>query len=322
MHETKIRKVKGFIEELIENSNGSFVKGWICPLDRRTPYELKLVVDGMKTLPIAFGLERPDVAQVYYKKEKQFGFQTVIPSGVKTAVVLIKNETTGEWDEVFDLLNHNQPVKENTEDLDTIFKTTNEWKTFICVDNFYENPDEVREFALKQEFQLHKEYHKGRRTDIVYRPESLKAKFESIIGKKITSWDKYGVNGCFQYCTAEDPIVYHYDSQNYAGVIYLTPDAPPESGTTFYRSRKNKLTKIMDNPHAEKTGKTFDELHNETFATGFYDSTQFDVVDVVGNVYNRLVIWDALTLHAASRYFGTDLHNSRLFHLFFFDVEK
>ena len=86
--------------------------------------------------------------------------------------------------------------------------------------------------------------------------------------------------------------------------------------------KKNKLTKILDNPHAVATGKSFDELHNETFSTGFYDSTQFDVVDVVGNVYNRLVIWDALTLHAATKYFGTDLHNSRLFHLFFFDVEK
>jgi hypothetical protein len=64
------------------------------------------------------------------------------------------------------------------------------------------------------------------------------------------------------------------------------------------------------------------EGYKETFSTGFYDSTQFDVVDTVGNVYNRLVIWDALTIHAATKYFGTDLHNSRLFHLFFFDVEK
>ena len=322
MHETRIQKVKGFIDSVEKKSNGIYVKGWVCPLDRKTPYEMKLMVDGIE-MPIASGIDRSDVAQVYYKNEKQFGFQTVFPIDSKSALVLIKNEK-GDWDCVFDLLEKtvSETTKTTNTDLDSIFKNSNEWKTFMCVDNFYDDPDAVREFALNQDFQLHKEYHKGRRTDIVYRPESLRAKFEKIIGKKITSWDKYGVNGCFQYCTAEDQIVYHYDSQNYAGVIYLTPDAPPESGTTFYRSRKNKLTKILDNPHAVATGRSFDDLHNETFSTGFYDSTQFDVVDVVGNVYNRLVIWDALTLHAATKYFGTDLHNSRLFHLFFFDVEK
>jgi len=324
MHETRIPKVKGFIDSREVKSNGTFVKGWVCPLDRRTPYEMKLLVDGIE-MPIASGMERPDVSKVYYKKEKQFGFQTVFPNTAKTAIVLIKNEY-GTWDEVFDLLGIPEavtPKAETTnEDLDKIFKTTNEWKSFLCVDNFYDDPDAVREFALNQDFQIHKDYHKGRRTDVVYRPEGLREKFEKIIGRKITSWDKYGVNGCFQHCIAEDQVVYHFDSQNYAGVIYLTPDAPPETGTTFYRSKKNKLTKIMDNPHAKATGKSFDELHNETFERGFYDSTQFDVVDVVGNVYNRLVIWDALTLHAATKYFGTDLHNSRLFHLFFFDVEK
>jgi hypothetical protein len=321
MHETRILKVKGFIDSIERKPNGIYVKGWVCPLDRRTPYEMKLLVDGIE-MPIASGMDRPDVASVYFKKEKQFGFQTVFPIKASTAIVLIKNEND-KWDEVFDLLKTAKPeIIKSSDNLDSIFKTTNEWKTFMCVDNFYDNPDAVREFALNQEFQIHKEYHKGRRTDVVYRPESLRAKFEKIIGRKITSWDKYGVNGCFQYCTAEDAVVYHYDSQNYAAVVYLTPDAPPEAGTTFYRSKKNKLTKLLDNPHAVATGKSFDELHNETFATGFLDSTQFDAVDTVGNVYNRLVIWDALTLHAATKYFGTDLHNSRLFHLFFFDVEK
>lgn len=130
------------------------------------------------------------------------------------------------------------------------------------------------------------------------------------------------MNGCFQHCTAEDQIVYHYDTQNYAGVVYLTPAAPVESGTTFFKSRVNGLMKLMDSPLADATGKSFGELAAETFKTGFYDSTQFERVDVVGNVYNRLVLWDAKLLHAATSYFGTDLYNSRLFHLFFFDVEK
>lgn len=40
----------------------------------------------------------------------------------------------------------------------------------------------------------------------------------------------------------------------------------------------------------------------------------------MGNVYNRLAMWDARLVHAATDYFGTDINNSRLFQMFFFDV--
>jgi hypothetical protein len=58
------------------------------------------------------------------------------------------------------------------------------------------------------------------------------------------------------------------------------------------------------------------------FKTGFLDGTQFDVVDVVGNKYNRLVLFDAQLIHAASEYFGNSIENGRLFQMFFFDLEK
>ena len=60
---------------------------------------------------------------------------------------------------------------------------------------------------------------------------------------------------------------------------------------------------------------------NIVFQNGFLDSTQFEVVDVVGNVYNRLVLFDAQFIHAASCYFGHTSSNGRLFQLFFFDFE-
>ena len=53
--------------------------------------------------------------------------------------------------------------------------------------------------------------------------------------------------------------------------------------------------------------------------TGFYDKTKFELVDTAGNVFNRLVLFDAKCIHSANEYFGTNLTNSRLFHLFFFD---
>ena len=55
------------------------------------------------------------------------------------------------------------------------------------------------------------------------------------------------------------------------------------------------------------------------FDGGFYDSTKFDLIDSIGNVFNRLFIFDAQNIHAASKYFGQTLEDSRLFHIFFFD---
>ena len=57
------------------------------------------------------------------------------------------------------------------------------------------------------------------------------------------------------------------------------------------------------------------------FRNGFLDSTEFDLVDTIGNVYNRLILFDAQIIHAAATYFGTTKENSRLFQLFFFDLE-
>ena len=74
-----------------------------------------------------------------------------------------------------------------------------------------------------------------------------------------------------------------------------------------------------------KHGETW-EKYVETFKgngtyLNFYDSTNFELVDRVANVFNRLVIWDAKTIHAANKYFGDEIHNSRFFQLFFFDLK-
>ena len=57
------------------------------------------------------------------------------------------------------------------------------------------------------------------------------------------------------------------------------------------------------------------------FEGNFYDKTPWELVDTVGNVYNRMVVFDSRRVHAASEYFGDSIENSRLFQMFFFDAE-
>ena len=195
-------------------------------------------------------------------------------------------------------------------------------KDVIVVDNFYADPDLVREYAMSNLEFLPSKYHKGQRSQSRYIINGTKEKLEEVLGKKITNWNNGGyANGVFQFCTADQPIVYHVDSQMYAAMVYLTPDAPPQTGTAMYRS---KVTGISSFPGQES--RMGDDYVNTFRGTNkemnFYDGTQFEKIDDIGNVYNRLVIFNSSQLHAATEYFGDAIENARFFHMFFFDVEQ
>jgi len=180
-------------------------------------------------------------------------------------------------------------------------------KRFFCVDNFYKDPYAVRKFALAQEF-VESDYHKGKRTTQQFLFKGLKERFEQIMGETITEWESHGMCGRFQYCTPDDPLVYHCDNQRWAAAIYLTPNAPYDTGTSFFAHKETGLRHKHD-PDLEKV-----------FNTGYYlDKTPYETVDTVGNVFNRLVIWDGRLLHCPTQYFGFNKENSRLFQIFFFD---
>jgi len=182
-------------------------------------------------------------------------------------------------------------------------------KRLWIVDNFYAEPDKVREFALGVEFQEDIQWYKGLRSKEQYNFDGIKEAFEEIMGMKLKPLDSHGMCGRFQICRSQEQLVYHVDSQAWAAMIYLTPHAPPQSGTLLLKSL------VTGARHSE------DPNFQGTFDGGFYDKTKFQVVDRAGNVYNRLVIMDARCIHAAAEYFGQGKEDGRLTHLFFFDNE-
>jgi hypothetical protein len=196
------------------------------------------------------------------------------------------------------------------------FNVSSEPKTSLIVcEDFYEDPHAVREYALSLDFE-ESDYHRGRRTPQQHIFPGIKEKFEQLLGKKIIRWNEtYGMCGRFQYCTAEDAIVYHGDAQQWAAVIYLTPDAPYETGTSLLVHKKTG-TRHCSDPRIWEAWK-------DTAPTGLYlDGTPWDEIDKVGNVFNRLIIWDGHCPHAASKYFGFTKETARLFHIFFFDTDE
>jgi hypothetical protein len=193
-------------------------------------------------------------------------------------------------------------------------------KSIIVIDDFYKNPDEIRNFAINNLEYKESGYHKGKRSTNKFILNRTKEIFENILGKQIYNWnkDEYA-NGIFQFCTTNDPIVYHTDTQNYAGLIFLSPNAPVSTGTATYKSKVTGVRKF------DKTNYS-DELFKKTFSgygdeVNFYDNSSYELVDKIGNIYNRLVLFDSKCIHAATEYYGNNIDDSRFFQLFFFDIK-
>jgi hypothetical protein len=193
----------------------------------------------------------------------------------------------------------------------------------IIIDNFYNNAMETREYILTQEFSVKGNY-PGKRT-ISYANEHLKdviQKYVEPFGGKITDFpipkedgsdtqDIY--NGSFQYTTSRDRSWVHIDGfNNWAGVVYLTPDAPLSSGTAFYQFYDNSMCK-----------EDIDLMNNKEETERYsQDLTKWKKVDQVGNVFNRLILFNSNRFHMSMDYFGDSKENGRLFQVFFFSTEK
>jgi len=193
---------------------------------------------------------------------------------------------------------------------------------YWVVDNFYTDPDSVREYGLMQNF-FSGEGAVGMRTRKQFLFDGLKERFEDIMQIKIANstakghgWYDDGINGRFQSCPAGTKMVFHHDSQQWAGIVFLSPDAYPHSGTGFYKHRETGI-------------RHRDEINFETgFGTSIYDlnlhidPSPYEKIETVANVYNRLILFDGGLIHSGENYFGWDIESSRFFQIFFFDEER
>jgi hypothetical protein len=179
----------------------------------------------------------------------------------------------------------------------------------LIKDDFYSNPDKVREFALSLDFNKQGNY-PGNRTcamgDGAWRLE-IKSYLESLINKKITSFP-YGYNTAFQFTTKESSTWVHHDNHSFAGVVYLTPDADLDSGTGLYRHKKTGIMR-----HSEGL-EDFNKIET--------DIDEWELVLEVKNIYNRIFIYNAMYYHRSMiPGFGSCKETGRLFQTFFFEAE-
>ena len=194
------------------------------------------------------------------------------------------------------------------------------------IENFYENPDAIREFALAQEYtfchnRLNLEYvYPGSRTRDLFDLDStlhekICKKLVSVFHNAENDHMRWALSTSFQSVTEEyNQGVIHTDQNTvFAGVLYLTPDAPLNSGTSLFKKNNNfdekKYQKALeDNDERFKAG-------DIAMRTDYH--SMFDEIVRVNNVYNTLIIYEGRHFHAANHFFGKALKDSRLTQVFF-----
>ena len=199
------------------------------------------------------------------------------------------------------------------------------YPSVTIIDNFYENPDEIRQFALQQKFTY---CHELKNIDYVFPGCRTKDLFEidatlyEKVCKKLvsvfhnTKQDamRWAISTSFQVVEAKfERGVLHQDGNTiFAGVIYLTPNAPLNAGTSLFKpnSSFNEESYQAALKQSETNFKS-----NQPVSTEFH--SMFDETVRVNNVYNTLILFNAQTYHAANEFFGDSLATGRLAQVFF-----
>lgn len=239
--------------------------------------------------------------------------------------ILVDTVETKETNDTHDITDIAEPKEPNNRK--NILKIANTKRPpdcgLIIIDNFYNNALATRNFVLTQEFSVKGNY-PGQRT-ISYANEHLKEAIQKYIepfGGKIVEFpipkqdlsDAATIyNGAFQYTTSRDRSWVHVDSwNNWAGVLFLTPDAPLSAGTAFYRFHDG-TTNVADNKLLDNKPET------DNYSQ---DLTKWEMVDRAGNIFNRLILFNSYRYHMSMDYFGDCKENGRLFQVFFFTTER
>jgi len=193
-------------------------------------------------------------------------------------------------------------------------------RKLIVLDDVYPNPDVVRAAALAMEFNVTGNFPGFRtRTPFSLSP-AVEAKLYEALGN-VHIYPATDYHGAFQYALKTHRSWIHTDRTAWSGVLYLSPNPAPRSGTRFFAHKATGLTERPNEEDAARLGYK-DNVSGLTQAL-YRDAQHYDrwqLLDEVGNRYNRLVLFRGYSWHQSARYFGEDLQSARLFQTFFFDT--
>ncbi len=171
----------------------------------------------------------------------------------------------------------------------------------------------------------------GLRTQ-AYQPRGVRALIERKFRIQITYWEEdltatEACNGVFLSTFAKGPraerVGVHFDDPPswMMLLVYLTPHAPYGAGTSLWQHRQTGLIAKPTKRDAEHLRIGVKELEALLDDDGWKRKCWTEI-DRIGNVYNRAVMFPGGFLHSATRHFGNNRSNGRLYQSFHFPIQS
>ena len=196
-------------------------------------------------------------------------------------------------------------------------------RDIIVVDNFLDNPDDVREYALEQRYELRaRKNWPGRDSSGTHGEEEMTKACSLVVGQQlsINPQNKCSYFRCTQMGQHGSQHI-HFDPNPglvWAGVLYLTPIFHPTGGTKFWKHKETGWERAPTMEEGAKYGIQNHEDMVKFFNTEGKDESKWIETDNIGFKYNRLVMFNPYFWHSNGDLFGTHFDNARLVQLFFF----
>ena len=188
----------------------------------------------------------------------------------------------------------------------------------LIIDDFYTNPEEIIEVALKspKEEAAPNGHDKGMLTTEFFLGQQLRELFQKLTLEPsiISSTNANGRILFSQTNDATSPQV-HLDSRmntKWTGVVYLSKDEPEVEGTCFWRHRRTGLEVGPTTPRglAKYGWNSFEELDAFMEEEG-RDESLWEKTLSVPYRFNRLVLFRPWQFHSHGPAFGDSLESAR-----------
>ncbi len=185
------------------------------------------------------------------------------------------------------------------------------------VDDFFDDPDYVREFALSQDYFIDEEGNwPGKRTKPLHEIDSNF--FNSVINKLLSLFYDFSSTQVQWNAAAHFQLIdesyeegwVHLDKSLASAIVYLSKDIKG-SGTTIYRPLNPLSCTIKNNAHKINNFKNC-SLGEDIGFLRKENNEQFRPTVYVESEYNRLFMFDGHMYHSANDFFGNDKNSSRL----------
>lgn len=183
----------------------------------------------------------------------------------------------------------------------------------LVIDNFYLNPEEVRNHALADHYNIWCSFSAKRTARRA--GQKIFNLFSQLWGKTLYVPDN-AFTGTYKMNLEDDAwkrnFIHGDMIGDVAGVLFLNEEEGP--GLNFYKHKESgheSNLQVIDNP-LERARFFYDGFHED----------RWEITDHIEMKLNRLVLYKANRFHREANYFGNSIENARLTQTFFLKESK